>query len=75
MLLLTEAVYAGATLSDEDFAGMTQGFTSREIVELLLTIGYYTMLVCFMQVLAIDLDAPAGERLLVLATSNGPRGG
>jgi alkylhydroperoxidase family enzyme len=75
VLLLTREVYRGRTISDEDFAGMTQAFTSREIVELLLTIGYYTMLARFMTVLEIDIDEPAGERLLAPFSSQGPKGG
>jgi alkylhydroperoxidase family enzyme len=64
VLLFTKDVYAGRSISDEAFAAMTQAFTSREVVELLLTIGYYTMLARLMMVLEIDLDDPAGERLL-----------
>lgn len=71
VLLFTKEVYAGGSISDEDFAAMTQAFTSREIVELLLTIGYYTMLARFMMVLEIDLDAPAGERLLAPPSPEG----
>ena len=64
VLHFTREVYWNRPISDEDFAGMMQAFTSREIVELLLTIGYYTMLARFMKVLEIDIDDPAGERLL-----------
>jgi alkylhydroperoxidase family enzyme len=64
VLHFTKDVYWNRTISDGDFAGMTQVFTSREMVELLLTIGYYMMLARFLKVLEIDLDAPAGERLL-----------
>ena len=44
VLLFTKEVYQGRTISDKDFNGMTQAFTSCEIVELLLLTGYYTML-------------------------------
>lgn len=71
VLHLTKEVYAGKTISDEDFSEMTQGFTSREIVELVLTIGYYTMLARFLRALAIDLDESAGERLLDTPSSEG----
>jgi 4-carboxymuconolactone decarboxylase len=74
VLLFTKEVCAGRTISDADFAGMTQGFTSREIVELLLTIGYYTLLASFMKVLAIDSDDPAGERLLAQPSSERLKG-
>jgi 4-carboxymuconolactone decarboxylase len=75
VLLFAKEVYRGETISDEDFAGMTQAFTSREIVELLLTIGYYAMLAGFMKVLEIDIDEPAGERLLTSYSSEGPKVG
>jgi alkylhydroperoxidase family enzyme len=35
VLHFTQDVYWDRTISDEDFAGMTQVFTSREMVELL----------------------------------------
>jgi 4-carboxymuconolactone decarboxylase len=64
VLHFTKEVYWDRTISDEDFAGIMQAFTPREIVELVLTIGFYTMLARFMKVLVIDIDDPAGERLL-----------
>ncbi len=54
---------------------MTQAFTSREIVELLLLTGYYTMLARLIRVLEIDIDEPAGERLLSPSSSEGLKGG
>ena len=74
VLLFTKEVYWGRAISDEDFAGMTRALTSREIVELLLTVGYYTMLARFMNVLEIDSDEPAGERLLAQPSSEGLKG-
>jgi 4-carboxymuconolactone decarboxylase len=71
VLLFTKEVYRGSAISDEDFVGMTQAFTSREIVELLLLVGYYTMLARFMKALEIDIDEPAGERLLAPSSSEG----
>ena len=74
VLHFAREVYAGRTISDEDFAEITQAFTSREIVELLLTIGYYTMLARLMTVLELDIDEPAGERLLAPPPSEGLKG-
>jgi alkylhydroperoxidase family enzyme len=74
VLLFTKEVYWGRAISDEDFARMTRALTSREIVELLLTVGYYTMLARFMNVLEIDSDEPAGERLLAPPSSEGLKG-
>ena len=75
VLLFTKEVYRDSAISDDDFATMTQAFTSREIVELLLTAGYYMMLARFMRVLEIDIDEPAGERLLAPFSSEGTKGG
>ena len=75
VLLFTREVYLDSTISDEDFATMTQAFTPHEIVELLLTAGYYMMLARFMRVLEIDIDEPAGERLLAPLSSESPKGG
>jgi alkylhydroperoxidase family enzyme len=74
VLHFTKEVYSGRTIADDDFDGMTQAFTSREIVELLLTIGYYTMLARFMMVLEIDIDDPAGERLLATPSPESLKG-
>jgi hypothetical protein len=44
---------------------MMHEFTSREIVEMLLITGYYTMLARSIQALEIYVDAPAGKHLIV----------
>jgi alkylhydroperoxidase family enzyme len=54
----------GAKVSDECFAAMKERFSAREIVELILTLGYYSMLARLTEVTETDLDAPAGVRLL-----------
>ncbi len=54
---------------------MKQAFTSREIVGLLLLIGYYTMLARLIRVLEINIDEPAGERLLAPFSSEGLKAG
>jgi len=39
-------------------------FSPREIVELILTIGYYMMIARLMETTEIDLDDPAGTAVL-----------
>jgi AhpD family alkylhydroperoxidase len=41
-------------------AAMQRHFSTRAIVELVLTVGFYTMLAQLMTTAAIDLDPPAG---------------
>jgi len=50
--------------SDGVFAALAQRFSPQEIVELVLAIGYYMMLARLMETTAIDLDAPAGQRIV-----------
>lgn len=63
------ALAAGAELlvgprcSDAVFATLQRHFPSREIVELLLTVGYYMMLARLLESTAVDLDPPAGSAL------------
>jgi alkylhydroperoxidase family enzyme len=61
VLRLASEVVAGPVLSDATFAALQAQFTPREIVELLLAIGYYLMLGRLMTALQIDMDAPAGN--------------
>ncbi len=51
-------------VSDDLFAAMEKRFTPREIVELLLTLGYYAMLARMTEVTKTDVDPPAGSRII-----------
>ncbi len=53
-----------ASVSDERFAAMQKHFSSREIVELILTLGYYSMLARLTEVTKTDLDAPSATRVV-----------
>jgi 4-carboxymuconolactone decarboxylase len=64
VLRFTEEVVRDATPSDATFAAMTERFSPREIVELLLVIGQYMMLARVMATAQIDLDEPVGARLI-----------
>jgi hypothetical protein len=39
-------------------------FSPREIVELILTVGYYMMIARLMETAQIDLDEPAGTAVM-----------
>jgi AhpD family alkylhydroperoxidase len=49
---------------DHMFAAVAERFTAREIVELLITVGFYAMLARVMTQLEIELDEPAGTGLV-----------
>jgi len=51
-------------LSDGTFAELERHFPAREIVELLLTVGYYMMIARLLESTAVDLDPPAGTAIV-----------
>src|SRR4029450_7004579 len=48
-----------ARLSDGAFAALERHFPAREIVELLITVGYYMMVARLLESTAVDIDPPA----------------
>lgn len=64
VLRVAQEVVAAPTLSEETFVALQASFSSREIVELLLTIGYGLMLGRIMTVLEVDLEPPVGQALI-----------
>jgi AhpD family alkylhydroperoxidase len=64
VLRFAREVVAGPRVSDATFAGVCEQLGPREIVELLLTVGNYLMLARVMTTLELELDDPAGERVL-----------
>ncbi len=51
-------------LSDAAFAELERHFPAREIVELLITVGYYMMLARLLESTAVDLDQPVGTAIV-----------
>jgi alkylhydroperoxidase family enzyme len=51
-------------LSDRAFAELEQHFTPREIVELLVTVGYYMMVARILESTGVDIDPPAGTAIV-----------
>jgi alkylhydroperoxidase family enzyme len=47
-------------LSDAGFAALAAHFPPREIVELVVTVGYYMMVARILESTAVDLDPPMG---------------
>jgi alkylhydroperoxidase family enzyme len=51
-------------LSDAAFAELERHFPPREIVEILVTVGYYMMLARLLESTAVDIDPPAGTAVI-----------
>jgi alkylhydroperoxidase family enzyme len=49
--------------SDATFAAAAAAFSPREIVELILTVGYYMTVARILETTDVDLDAPAGTKV------------
>jgi alkylhydroperoxidase family enzyme len=62
-----------ARVSDALFEELRGHFSPREIVELVLTLGYYSMLARLTEVVELAPEAPAGTRIVAAATRE--RGG
>jgi alkylhydroperoxidase family enzyme len=50
--------------SDATFAALAARLSPREIVELVLTVGYYMLVARLLETTAVDLDPPAGTRVV-----------
>jgi alkylhydroperoxidase family enzyme len=50
--------------SDATFAELARRLSPQEIVELILTVGYYMMIARLLETTAVDLDPPAGTRVV-----------
>jgi 4-carboxymuconolactone decarboxylase len=57
-----EVIAGGA--SEATFAAARERFSNREVVELMLAVGYYMMLARVMRSVDIDLDEPAGTSVI-----------
>jgi len=51
-------------LGDASFAALERLFSPREIVELILTVGYYMMVARLLESTAVDIDPPAGTAVV-----------
>jgi alkylhydroperoxidase family enzyme len=62
VLRFTDEVVRDVRASDDTFAQMRKEFSAREIVELILAIGYYMMIARLLETTGVDLE-PAGTKL------------
>ena len=63
VLRLTDEAVRDVRVSDQTFAAAAARFSHREIVELLLTVGFYMMVARLLESLAVDVDPPAGTTI------------
>ena len=64
VLRFTTEVVRDVRASDATFAELARRLSAQEIVELILTVGYYMMIARLLESTAVDLDPPAGTRVV-----------
>ena len=64
VLRFTTEVVRDVRASDATFAELARRLSPQEIVELILTVGYYMMIARLLESTAVDLDPPAGTAVL-----------
>jgi len=64
VLRFTTEVVRDVRASDGAFDAVARRLSAREVVELILTIGYYMMIARLLESTAVDLDPPAGTRVV-----------
>ena len=67
VLAFTDELLDRPRVSDRTFAQVRNWFSSREVVELLITVGYFRMIGALLTTLDVELDPPRAEELLELA--------
>jgi alkylhydroperoxidase family enzyme len=64
VLRFTTEVVRDVRASDAAFTEVARDLSPREIVELVLTVGYYMMIARLLETTAVDLDPPAGTAVV-----------
>jgi len=64
VLRFAAELVAGPRASDTAYAAVAAHLPPREIVELVLAVGFYMLMARLMETADIDLEPPAGERIL-----------
>lgn len=63
-LAMTTEVITNGRASDGTFATVSEFFSPREIVELLLAIGFYTTVAMLCETTDVDIDPPADTKII-----------
>ena len=71
VLVCVEELLRNDTIGEATFASARKRLSDREIVELILAVGYYRMLAGLMNSVAIDLDEPLGGAVIESALRRG----
>jgi alkylhydroperoxidase family enzyme len=69
VLRATDEIVRACGPSDATFTELAQHFSHREIVELVLAVGFYMTMARLMITVGIDVDEAAGARLLSALSS------
>ena len=64
VLRVTDEAIRDVRLPEATFAEATRRFSHREIVELLMTVGFYRGLAMVLESTAVDVDPPAGTAIV-----------
>jgi len=64
VLRFTTEVVRDVRASKATFAALAQHLSAQEIVELIITVGYYMMIARLLETTAVDLDPPAGMKVV-----------
>ena len=64
VLRFTTEVVRDVRASEATFAELAQRLSAQEIVELIITVGYYMMIARLLETTAVDLDPPAGTKVV-----------
>ena len=64
VLRFTTEVLRDVRASDASFAELARHLSAQEIVELIVTVGYYMLIARLLETTAVDLDPPAGTKVV-----------
>ncbi|HVN84027.1 MAG TPA: carboxymuconolactone decarboxylase family protein [Candidatus Binatia bacterium] len=64
LLRFTDELIDKVKVTDATFAAAQQEFSSREIVEIILAVGYYMLIARLLETTAVDLEADAGTKIV-----------
>jgi alkylhydroperoxidase family enzyme len=64
VLHFTDELIHNVRVPDATFERMAQQFPPREIVELILAVGFYMLIARLLETTAVDMDEPAGTAVV-----------
>ena len=64
VLRFTTEVVRDVRASEATFAELARRLSAQEVVELIITVGYYMMIARLLETTAVDLDPPAGTKVV-----------